>query len=421
MRMRSKKVSIGLTAVLAISCLTLVMAGTRAVAQAEGVLHSFNGGRLDGYEPYAGLIFDGTGNLYGTTISGGSQGKGTAFELSPAAGGGWTEKRLHNFGASGTDGTYPQGGLIFDGAGNLYGTTYSGGDFGYGTVFELSPRAGGTWAERVLRNFNNNDGANPYAGLIFDSAGNLYGTTVNGGQGPNCGSPGCGTVFELTPAVGGGWTEKILHNFSGNITDGYAPYAGVIFDAAGNLYGTTQGGGTHFGGTVFKLTPTTGGGWTETILHDFNNTGTNEYNPASLIFDGAGNLYGTTYQGGAFSGGTAFQLTPATGGTWTETLLYNFQNYGSGTAGPSGLTLDTAGNLYGTTPMGGVEPDRGGTAFELMPTTGGWTYRLLHSFGLGTDGDSPRSVLIFDAAGNLYGTTQLGGAYNVGTVFEIKP
>jgi uncharacterized repeat protein (TIGR03803 family) len=418
--MRSQKLSIRLTAALGILTTTLVMAGTRAVAQAEGVLHNFNNNGKDGYSPYAGLIFDGAGNLYGTTEPGGAYGKGTVFELLPSAGGGWTEKRLHSFGANSTDGNYPQASLIFDGAGNLYGTTYAGGAYGYGTVFELLPAAGGGWMEKVLRNFKNNGGgANPYAGLIFDPAGNLYGTTVYGGSG-SC-TQGCGTVFELTPQAGGGWTEKILHAFSNDGTDGFNPYASLIFDAAGNLYGTTQGGGAHAHGTVFELTPRTGGGWTGTILHDFNNNGTDGYNPANLIFDTAGNLFGTTYLGGANSGGAAFELTPTTGGSWTETLLYSFKNYGSGTAGPSGLTLDTAGNLYGTTPMGGAEPDRGGTAFELMPTTGGWTYRLLHSFGLGTDGDSPQSVLIFDAAGNLYGTTQLGGANNVGTVFEIKP
>jgi uncharacterized repeat protein (TIGR03803 family) len=180
------------------------------------------------------------------------------FELTPAAGGGWTEKVLHNFNENGTDGALPRAPLIFDAAGNLYGTTEYGGtyyDSDLGTVFELTPTAGGGWTETVLHNFNGTDGEFPYSSLIFDGAGNLYGTTSAGGTYSSCLSGYyCGTVFELTPAAGGGWTETVLHSF-GNGTDGYSPSAGLIFDAAGNLYGTTPHGGTYEGGTVFEVTP----------------------------------------------------------------------------------------------------------------------------------------------------------------------
>ena len=217
------------------------------------------------------------------------------------------EKVLHSFNNNGTDGIVPDGGVIFDAAGNLYGTTWSGGAYDYwGTVYELTPAAGGGWTEQVLHSFNNvdTDGASPAAGPIFDTAGNLYSTTAGGGTYLK------GTVFELTPTAGGGWTETVLHNF-GNGTDGATPIAGLIFDAAGNLYSTTSGGGTSGNGTVFELSPNGSGGWTETVLHNFHYNGTDGVSPyAGLIFDAAGNLYGTTREGGTSSYGTVFEITP---------------------------------------------------------------------------------------------------------------
>src|ERR1039458_2304305 len=290
--MQGKTLSIGLRAVLAIIAATLFVS-TWAAAQ-ETVLHSFHNNGTDGFGPYyAGLIFDAAGNLYGTTLYGGSYGGapgtgGTVFELTPAAGGGWTEKVLYSFGnVADADGANPFAGLVFDAAGNLYGTTYAGGTYRNGTVFELTPAAGGGWTEKVLHNFNNNgtDGATPLAGLILDAVGNLYGTTQVGG------TYNYGTVFELTPVAGGGWTEKVLHTFNG--TDGFEPSAGLIFDAAGNLYGTA--------GVVFELTPVAGGGWTEQVLN-------NGAGPGGLIFDAAGNLYGTTLEGGTYGLGTVFEL-----------------------------------------------------------------------------------------------------------------
>jgi uncharacterized repeat protein (TIGR03803 family) len=209
------------------------------------------------------------------------------FELTPTAGGGWTEKVLYSFG-NGTDGAYPLAGLIFDAARNLYGTTSGGGTYGDGTVFELTPAGGGGWTEKVLYSFGNGtDGSDPWAGLIFDAVGNLYGTTYGGG------TYNYGTVFELTPTAGGGWTEKVLHNFNYNGTDGDYPYAGLIFDAARNLYGTTLGGGTYNSGTVFRVNAV-GGRVRVQVLHSFGN-GTAGWEPyAGLIFDAVGNLYGTT-------------------------------------------------------------------------------------------------------------------------------
>ena len=279
------------------------------------------------------------------------------------AGGAWTEKVLHNFNHNGTDGYWPIASPILDAAGNLYGTTFQGGAYDLGTVFELTPTGGG-WTETVLHTFSGyTDGGSPWAGLVFDTAGNLYGTTPYGGD------YYAGTVFELTPTAGGGWTKQVLHSFSPDCTDGYEPYAGLIFDTAGNLYGTTSAGGTYScngsqGGTVFELTPTEGGGWTETVLHSFNSNGTDGIIPyASLVFDTAGNLYGTTVSGGTYNYGTVFKLSPGEGG-WTETVLHTF-NGTDGAAPYAGLIRDAAGNLYGTTFLGGAYG--GGTVFELTP------------------------------------------------------
>jgi uncharacterized repeat protein (TIGR03803 family) len=407
-----------------------------AFAQQEEVLQSFSYAGATGYSPFANLIFDSAGNLYGTTYEGGagcsSPGCGTVFELSPKAGGGYAERVLHSFRPT-RDGENPVGGLVFDAAGNLYGTTSGGGAYGAGTVFELSPEASGGWTEKILHNFNDNgtDGSTPYGTLILDVSGNLYGTTVIGGNGA-CShdlTVGCGTVFELSPGAGGLWTEKILHNFVSNGVDGLYPNRALLVDSAGNLYGTTYSGGNRTScgqgtscGTVFELSPKAGGEWTEKILHNFNLNGSDGTNPlCSLIFDGAGNLYGTTWQGGVYGEGTAFRLSPQPGGGWTESVLHAF---GEGTGGKlptAGLTMDAAGNLFGTTNEGGANGN--GTVFELTPAAGG-TFTESVEFGfpaVAAGGFSPESGLTTDAVGNLFGTTIAGGtAGDGGTVFEIK-
>ena len=423
--MRGKRLSIGLRAALEIFAVTLLVTSTWAATPwREKVLYNFINNGTDGNEPEAGLIFDAAGNLYGTTYVGGNYGHGTVFELTPAAGEGWTEKVLHSF--NDTDGNQPSTDLIFDAAGNLYGTTSSGGTYGAGAAFELTPTAGGGWTEKVLYSFcsqtNCTDGAGP-SGLIFDAAGNLYGTTSGGGTIP-CGGYGCGAVYQLTPTADGGWTEKVLYSFcsQANCTDGWFPYAGLIFDAAGNLYGTTSLGGTYGAGTAFELTPAAGGGWTEKVLYSFGNSGTDAVVPVGrLIFDAAGNLYGTSEVGGTYGYGTVFELTPTAGGGWTEKVLYSFGNGTDGASPDAGLIFDTDSNLYGTTRYGG--PYGWGTVFELTPTAGGgWTETVLHSFGYGTDGALLYAGVIFDAAGNLYGTTTEGGTDTYyGTVFELSP
>jgi uncharacterized repeat protein (TIGR03803 family) len=427
--MPSRKLSIGMTVVLAMFAATVLGAGTRAAAQQEQLLYSFSDNGRDGVDPVAGVIMDSAGNLYGTTFSGGVYGQGTVFELAPAADGQWKEKLLHTFKGGAKDGGSPTGGLIFDSAGNLYGTTQVGGEGSGGTVFELSPVSGGQWTETILHNFTYNHGADgiyPYASLIFDAAGNLYGTTLNGGGGFCTNSDGyrdgCGTVFELSPSTGGGWTETILHEF-GRAKDGANPSGSLIFDASENLYGTTFHGGISGGGTVFELSPS-GGSWVETVLYNFNSSSSDGNEPAAgLVFDAAGNLFGTTSTGGSEqAGGTVFELTSTPGRGWNESILTSFGD-GEGDRPSSSLIFDAAGNLYGTTYSGGVYGF--GTVFALKHgSDGSWSHLLLHSFNYnpdgGTDGGDPSGV-IFNPAGNLLGTTFIGGANQAGTVFEIKP
>jgi uncharacterized repeat protein (TIGR03803 family) len=403
------------TAGLAIFAVTLLGMDTLAAAQHEEVLHSFNHDGIDGMNPQAGLIIPyGNGVLYGTTSIGGAHHFGAVFEVDAKSG---AEKVLTNVVTN-----EPEGGLTCCGAdGSLFGTTFDGGNSGGGKVFEIAPtQAGG--GGRVLYSFESNgkDGRHPFAGLLLGhSTGNhlvLYGTTVDGGNGG-------GAVFEVL-RKNGSWEEKVLHSFPASPTDGEDPYAGVIIDAAGNLYGTTQQGGAYGYGTVFELIPTSGGAWAEKLLHSFKDDGTDGENPfAGLVLDAAGNLYGTTAGGGTYNNsGTVFELTPAGDGSWTETVLHDFNNNGmDGFSPEASLTFDRAGNLYGTTQHGGAYDE--GTVFELTPTNGGsWTETVLHSFaGSPDDGANPMAGLVFDASGILYGTTNSGGTYTSGTVFEIEP
>ena len=382
-------------AALALASALSLAAALPAQAQTETVLHSFGTQSGDGSNPYAGLIMDPEGNLYGTTYYGGAYDYGTVFKLAPSG----TETVLYSFGGRRGDGWYPQAGLIIDTEGNLYGTTSEGGAYGYtnGTVFKLT--SSGT--ETVLYSFHgfgsqSHDGYYPLGGLIMDTAGNLYGTTAQGG------TYDLGTVFKLTPSG----TETLLYSFVGQPNDGARPYAGLITDKAGNLYGTTAQGGYGFG-TVFKVTPS----GTETVLHRFLGDGASPF--AGLIMDENGNLYGTTYQGRR-GYGTVFELS-ATG---KATVLYSFTGGSDGANPTAGLVMDENGNLYGAAAYSE------GTVFELSPGKKGaaWTFTLLHAFGSQSgDGIRPFGTLILDKEGNLYGTTYAGGANAEGAVFKVTP
>ncbi len=406
-----------------------IVAVRSAQAQTYTVIHNFTGG-AGGEAPFFGLSIDAAGNLYGTTLVGGnpgcsfSTGCGTVFRLA-RKNSNWIFAPLYAF-QGGEDGGLPYAPVTIGPDGALYGDTLEGGapcsltDYGCGVVFRLAPPATSCktalcpWRETVLHTFSDSpDGALPVSNLIFDSAGSLYGTTVNGGS-------GCGIVYKLVPS-GSGWMESILYSFLGN--EGCAPWGGVLFDRAGNLYGTTADGGYTGGscspegcGSVFQLTPSPGG-WTESTLHLFDDLDGN-FPSSSLVADNAGNLYGDTNSGGpgGGGGGTVFQLAPS-GGSWTFSMIHYFTGYYQEGAWGT-LLLDQAGNVYGTVQAGGQY--NCGQVFKLTPSGAGWIYSSLHDF-YSSDGCIPRSNLVLDAQNNLYGVTESGGTYGLGVVFQIAP
>lgn len=325
---------------------------------------------------------------------------------------------------------YSEWGLVFDNAGNLYGTTQRGGANAGGTVFELSPAEGGDWTETVLYNFcaqtNCADGGLPFAGLVMDGLGNLYGTTITGGtySGGTCGGGGCGTVFELSPPTqGDAWVETVLWNFKGNLNnDAALPIGRLNWDAVGNLYGTTESGGNSVSrGTVFELSPISGGGWSESLLYIFCANGPpcpDGIEPmAGVSFDASGNIYGTT-SSGAFDGkwGTAYRLTPQ-GGSWAETTLYKFTPQ-SGGSPQSVVNFDAVGNLYGTVSAGGQGC---GGVWRLTPRGDGVKEASSLFESSGANGCSPLTGVFMDAKANtIVGTASTGGAFNGGTIFTIS-
>ena len=388
-----------------------------AQAQTYQVIYNFSGG-LDGAYPQAGLTERG-GTLYGTANQGGSFNRGTVFKLAHS-GSGWIFSPLYSFTGRG-DGSAPIAGVVFGHDGTIYGTTEFGGQncgVGCGTVFHLRPpvsvckSALCPWTETVLYQFSgSSDGANPgYGDLTFDQAGNIYGTTVFGGVNAQ------GVVYELTPS-GGGWTERAIHTFTGPRNDGANPYSSVVFDPAGNLYGTTFLGGAGGYGTVFQLTPS-GSGWTENILYSFQDSSDGGQPFGGVVLDNAGNLYAATSTGGSGNGGTVYELAHS-GGGWTFGVLYSFTGLGD-QPGPNGsLTMDAAGNLYGTTTKDGAQG--AGTVFKLTPSGGGWTETDLYDFPGGSQGGVPYGSVLIDASGNLYGTASQGGTHGYGVIWEITP
>jgi uncharacterized repeat protein (TIGR03803 family) len=379
-----------------------LLTAARAGAQTETILYSFGGQPGDGAFPHGGVIYK-KGNLYGTTFANAPSGNlGNVFEITAEG----QYKVLYNFGSQPGDGTGPYdfGGLAFRG-GRLYGTTLDGGATGgWGTVFDLTLKG----KEKVLHAFSGqpSDGVYPASGVIFDKAGNLYGTTEEGGPYSNCGG-GCGIVYELTKTG----EEKVLYSFGSQGEDAIFPNANLTFDKAGNLYGTAGGGGDDEGGAVFELSST----GVETVLYSFNRLSGDAYLPYSgVVFDKKGNLYGTTFYGGAYGQGTVFELSS----TREEKILYSFGGQPSdGIEAYGSVVFDKKGNLYGSTFAGGLYGQ--GTVFELSPAG---EETILYTFGSQAgDGNTPLGDLVLDPAGNLYGVTAYGGAYGFGTVFKITP
>jgi hypothetical protein len=340
-------------------------------------LYIFQGGN-DGSLPDAGVIVGANGVLYGTTAAGGDNngfGFGTVFALLPAS--------------------------------------------------YACSSAPCLWNETVLHSFaGGSDGWQPTLGtLVADAAGNLYGTTMVGGSGGCYGGFGCGVVFKLTPSEGG-WTESVLFSFTGDSAGAY-PQGGLVLDRAGNIYGTATSGGVgncnaYVGGcgVVFKLSPSPDG-WTETVLHSFTGAGDGGVPVGNLVFSPPGVLYGTTEQGGT-GNGTVFELIPSQG-AWRLATIYVFP--GPGIAGPTaGLAVDAHGDLYGTTLSGPPRyPPCSGSVFKLTHSSGAWNYSLMHCFTGGNDGGQPYSPVTLDRSGHMYGTAYSGGSYGEGVVWQIMP
>ena len=418
-----------LKAFLALCVAVLFAVSVFATGQVhEAVLYSFGSNPNDGNVPNGGLVFDSAGNLYGTAQGGGANGRGIAFELTPAAGGTWTETIIYNFCSQPNcaDGDVPRTGLIFDRAGNLYGTTAAGGTFfggtcrgaGCGTVFELAPPSirGGIWTETVLWDFegslNGDDGSQPLARLTWDAAGNLYGTTVNGGS-----SFSLGTVFELSPSLGGGWNESVLYAFCVNgppCTDGAEPAAGVSFDKSGNLFGTTY----EVWGSIFELSLQAGGVWTETTLHKFGpHAGGNPISEVNI--DQSGNLYGTVSDGeGTAQCGGVWRLSPQSGGGYSKSILFLNPSGVNGCTPLAGVFLDSNGTTaFGTASTG--SPHNGGTLFTIIRGKETVLYDFCQLPGC-ADGSTPAASLTLHD-GSLFSTTSAGGAFNQGVIFRATP
>ncbi len=444
LRIRAMRLWRTSTAVVCVALGLLIVSGAAmAGGQREKVIYPFTGGG-DGSSSMTGLISDAAGNFYGATYSGGTA--GSAYELSPAPGTGrhWSETTLHQFGGSG-DGMGEISVMTFDRTGNLYGATAWGGASTLGTVFQLIPPAlpGGAWTENVLHSFaGGTDGAFPYGGVVFDRAGNLFGTTV--GQ-INSGT--YGTVYELSPptAAGGAWTESVLYAFSGR-NDGCGPNGKLVIGTNGALYGAAvQCGGTQNScfdgcGTIFELIPPAvpGAAWTEQTLYRFQGRKDGGWPNNGIVRDLKGNLFGATEQGGSCLDGspgcgTVFELSRS-GGTWTETVLYRFTGGTDGQEPQGGVIVDKSGNLFGTTSFGGdLSCNTGsgcGTVFEVSPPAsegGAWTESILHSFSGVPDGATSISGLTLSAVhAGVYGTTTSGGecasnTFGCGTVFEVLP
>jgi uncharacterized repeat protein (TIGR03803 family) len=392
---------------LLLGCALMMLISPSAQAQTFTVLHTFSG--PDGLYPYSGVTLDRAGNLYGTTYGGGANRDGTVYQLK-RAGASYIHNQLHAF-TGGSDGEQPYGGVIFGPDGALYGTTSIGGFEGGGTVFSLRPPVTicrsvlCPWTETVLYSVANLNGVQPFYGQIaFDSAGNIYGTTAFGG------GEEYGDVYELSRS-GNSWTGTQLYGFGD--PDAQYPAHNVILDSAGNLYGTTDEGGSHSQGTVFELVRS-GSGWAENILFSFGELeGLGAYPVAGVIMDRVGNLYGGTTSDGFVA--SVFELSPS-GNGWQITVLHTFQAGSSD--GPWGnLVLDSNGNLYGTTKSLGTFGL--GNIFKLSPSGNGWTYTDLYDFSNNGDGEFPTGDLTIDGSGNIYGTNM--GENGHGVVWKLTP
>ena len=378
------------------AALALAIQPLSAQARSYKVLYSFTKDSAAGEDPSSSLVRDPEGNLYGIAL-GGTYGRGIVFDLGNTG----QESVLYNFKGSDGDGDVPDSMSFRDAAGNLFGTTFQGGAYSFGTVFKLDTLGAETIVYDFCRETPCTKGAYP-GGVIPGKNGSMYGITYAGGN-FSCEITGCGTVFKINQYG----DLSLLHAFGGADGDGQNPNPGLVLDESGNVYGTTMWGGTDGRGVVFKMTS----GGNETVEYSFQGAADGEYPNGGLVMDGEGNLYGTANQGGAYNYGTVFKITAS--GEFT--VLYSFPGGVSGANPYANLTLNQQGNIFGVTAAGGVH--NYGIIFELDANG---EEQVLHNFGEEGDGVHP-SGLVIDASGNLYGTTYQGGKYNDGCVFQVVP
>jgi uncharacterized repeat protein (TIGR03803 family) len=396
-----------------VALVALVLCAGAVRAGTTEVIYSFTGD--DGGEYCdTDVAVDAAGNLYGTSVLGGDFGGGTVWRLSPV-GGSWVHTVLYSF-TGGADGGEPYKGVTLDKAGNLYGTAVTGGsgscEGGCGVTYKLT-KTGDTWSQTIIHAFTGGlDGSGPGARVAVDKRGYVYGMTPTGG------ASGLGTIYALHPEANGSYKLRVIHAFTGG-SDGSSGSAGKLLLRGGHIYGAATTGGTNGSGTIFELTPAHGGEWDFKTLYSFQGAPDGSFPYGALLFDASGNLYGTTYYGGTNGLGAIYKLSPDGAGGWSETVLYSFKSGTDGNSSISNLVSDAAGNLYGTTSEGGLGS---GTIFELSPNQDGtWTESIPHSFQGSPDGAFPYAGMVDDGTGTFYGATVHGGGDGDGTIYKFTP
>ena len=409
----SRRLSPAIGGVLAaFAVMAMLASGARAASTTEAIYSL--AGEDDGEYTDTDLVIDSACNLYGSSVLGGDFGGGTVFQLTPS-GNSWIHTVLYSF-TGDADGGEPYKGVTLDAEGNLYGTAVTGGsgscEGGCGVAYKLT-NSGGTWTQTVIHSFTGgDDGSGPGAGLTIDKRGNLYGMAPTGG------AYGLGTIYQLHPDGSGNYALKVIHAFTGG-TDGATGSAGRMVLRGGHLYGAATAGGANGKGTAFELTPTSSGEWNFKTIYSFKGQPDAGFPYGGLTFDASGNLYGTTYYDGANNLGSVYQLVPRQTGEWKERVLYSFKGGSDGQNSISNLVFDAAGNLYGTTSEGGLGT---GTIFELTPGANGrWTESVAHTFAGPPDGAYAYNGMVGDGAGNFYGATVHGGTGDEGSIYKFTP
>jgi len=384
-----------------------------ARAATTDVVYSFAGDE-DGEYTDTDLVMDASGNIYGTSVQGGTFSSGTVWRLSPS-GDTWVHTVLYNF-TGGADGGEPYKGVTLDASGNLYGTAVTGGsggcEGGCGVVYKLT-NTNGTWTQSVVHAFTGEDGSGPGAGLTIGDDGDIYGMTPTGG------ALGLGTIFRLHQKKNGTWTLEDIHTFTGG-ADGTAGSVGRLVFRGGHIYGTAVAGGAYGEGTVYELTPARHGEWPFRTIYSFKGPPDGGFAYGGMVFDGLGNLYGTAYHGGANDFGCVFQLTPRQNGEWKESVLYSFKGGKDGESSIGNLVLDQSGNLYGTTSAGGSPGF--GVIFALTPASRHkWKESVVHTFQGSPDGAFAYNGMVDSGTGTFYGVTVHGGVDDEGAIFAFTP